>query len=294
MTSDKANKNLVSLIESLVAEEIGEMAIQQFKTVGDWNKRSSFRSDIDRKLLTNPRAVQKIHKQWEKTPYDFDIYLVNDPRVNKSEFRERGPVDIGFVRNAMKLTPEEIPDPTPGHITIIFTGNSGDERKMASGWILAHRVGHTFARGGGPVVKEWNEFTQRLRSLFAEILDQVYDITVTERGFGGNGKSEQVLKLVAQQLGSMKSARDNNLRSWFEFAYELLAQYMLTGKITFKPLPNQLVTKLAPFGRKETRRTMSPETQKMYNNHDLEYYAEELQSMLDNVLDRAVGKIFVM
>lgn len=290
MSSDKSN-NLKFLIESLVAEEMGEMAIRQFKTVGDWNKRSSFGSDIDRRLLTSPKAVQKIHRQWEKTPYDFDIYLVNDPRVNKSQFREVGPVEMGFVRDVMKLTPEEIPDPPPGRITVIFTGNSGDERKMASGWILAHRLGHVFARGGGPVMNEWNEFTARLQHLFAEILDQVYHITVMKRD---RNDVDKILKLVAQQLGSMKSARDKNLRNWYEFAYELLAQYMLTGKITFKPLPDQLVIKLAPFGRKQTQRVQGQDVQQMYNNHDLEYYANELEQMLEHVLDRAVGKIFVM
>ena len=62
----KENKsNLKKLLENLFLEDIDsidEMAIRQFKTVGDWNRRSSF-GDIDRKLLTSPRGVEKIKRQ---------------------------------------------------------------------------------------------------------------------------------------------------------------------------------------------------------------------------------------
>lgn len=288
---------LQQLIESLVAEELNDMAIRQFKTVGDWNKSSSFRDKTDRALLTNPKAVQKIQRQWSKTPYDFNMYLVNDPRVNKSEFREVGVRSLSTIRDGMKLTSEEVPDPGPGEITIIYTGNFGDQRKMASGWILAHRFGHALAASRGTYVgNEWNEFTSRLKELVAEILQDVYGINVSEKERRQWGGGDKILKYVARQLGTMKSARDNNMRSWYEFAYELLAQYLITGKIKFNPLPDRIVTGIAGWGRKETR-GVHPDAQgiqQTYNNHDLEYYAQELEQMLENVLDRAMGNIFVM
>ena len=40
--------------------DLEEMAIQNFKTVGDWSKRSSFSHPVDRNLLTSPKAVKKI------------------------------------------------------------------------------------------------------------------------------------------------------------------------------------------------------------------------------------------
>lgn len=279
---------LDTLLEYLL---VSEMPIKQFKTVGNWNKRSSF-GDVDRKLLTNPKAVEKIHRQWQKTPYDFEIFLVNDPRVNKPEFREVGMVNLDYVRTKMRLTEEEFPSPNPEAITVIFTSNVGDQRYMASGWILAHRLGHAFARGNNDVSKEWEDFTKNLREVTADMLDQVYDLQVYKRDF--SKEAEDILKLVAQQIGTMKSARDSNLRNWNEFAYELFAQYLITGKIKFNPLPDSLVTKIEAFGRKATKRPYSPETQKMYNNHDLEYYAQGMETMIENVLDRAVGRTFVM
>lgn len=285
-------KLLPLLFENVLEEDnLEEMPIQQFKTVGDWSKRSSFSSDIDRRLLTSPKAVEKIHRQWEKTPYDFDLFLVNSPKVNKQQFREQGEVDLDFIRNEVKLTPEEFPDPNPNAITIIFTGNFGDERNMASGWILAHRVGHAFARGRNSSTREiWEVYTNRLERIFVDILHDVYKIQVrtNTRPF----LKMDVLKLAAQQIGTMKSARDGNLRNWYEFGYELFAQYLLTGKIKLKPLESRLVTKIKNWGHKET--IGSEEGFREDHNSNLPYYEDELENAINDVLGSAIGSIFLM
>jgi len=292
----KENKtNLKKIIESLVSKEIDEMAIRQFKTVGDWGRRSSF-GDVDRKILTSPRGVEKIKRQWEKTPFDFDMYLVNDPRVNKSQFREVGLVDMSFVRDNMKLTADEIPDPDGNTITIIYTSNTGAERYMSSGWILAHRLGHALARGRGFPAEKWQEFIGDLRKRIADILKEVYGIDVYGKtyDFQGNAGRDKILKYVAQQLGTMKSARDNKMRNWYEFAYELLAQYLLTGKITFNPLPQSIITGIAGWGRKQTRYSKDEEAREAINTSELESIALEIEGDLETILGSAIGKVFVM
>jgi len=292
----KENKtNLKKIIESLVSKEIDEMAIRQFKTVGDWGRRSSF-GDVDRKILTSPRGVEKIKRQWEKTPFDFDMYLVNDPRVNKSQFREVGLVDMSFVRDNMKLTADEIPDPDGNTITIIYTSNTGAERYMSSGWILAHRLGHALARGRGFPAEKWQEFIGDLRKRIADILKEVYGIDVYGKtyDFQGNAGRDKILKYVAQQLGTMKSARDNKMRNWYEFAYELLAQYLLTGKITFNPLPQSIITGIAGWGRKQTSYSKDEEAREAINTSELESIALEIEGDLETILGSAIGKVFVM
>ena len=292
----KENKtNLEKLMESLFSEEVDEMAIRQFKTVGDWGRRSSF-GDVDRKILTSPRGVEKIKRQWEKTPFDFDMYLVNDPRVNKSQFREVGLVDMSFVRDKMKLTADEIPDPDGNTITIIYTSNTGAERYMSSGWILAHRLGHALARGRGFPAEKWQEFIKDLRKRIADILKEVYGIDVYSKtyDFQGNAGRDKILKYVAQQLGTMKSARDNKMRNWYEFAYELLAQYLLTGKITFNPLPQSIITGIAGWGRKQTRYSKDEEAREAINTSELESIALEIEGDLETILGASIGKVFVM
>lgn len=287
--------NVNNLISYLF--EFDEMAIRQFKTVGDWNKASSFRQPVDRKLLTSPKAVEKIRRQWQKTPYDFDIYLVNDRRVNKPEFREVGEVDLSFVRDKLKLTPEEIPDPDPDAITVIYTNNVGSQWKMASGWILAHRLGHTLRLGRGPAADSWKYFADNLRKRIANFVRRVYNIDVAERGrygFGAVAEKDKLLKYIARQLGTFKSARDNKLRDWYELPYELLAQYLITGKIKFNPLPRSLVVGTAGWGRKQTMYVRDEEQREQINQVEFENFVEELENDLEIVLDSAVGSIFVM
>src|SRR4051812_44431408 len=116
---------------------------------------------------------------------------------------------------------------------------------------MAHRLGHALSRGGGMrgqgvVAQEWKEFAKRLREIVDDILKDVYGIDTHRTGSYYDGqdalRKEKILKYVAQQLGTMKSARDNKLRNWDEFAHELLAQYLITGKITLRPLPDAIVT----------------------------------------------------
>lgn len=293
MTINKTN--LETLLESLFSEEVEEMAIRQFKTVGDWTRRSSF-GDIDRKILTSPRGVEKIKRQWEKTPFDFDMYLVNDPRVNKSQFREVGLVDMSFVRDNMKLTADEIPDPDGNTITIIYTSNTGAERYMSSGWILAHRLGHALARGRGTPAQIWQEFINNLRKRVADILKEVYGIDVYSKtyDFQGNAGRDKILKYVAQQLGTMKSARENKMRNWYEFAYELLAQYLITGNIKLNPLPRSIITGIAGWGHKQTRYSKDEEAREAINTEELESIALEIEADLETILGSAIGKVFVM
>jgi hypothetical protein len=91
----------------------------------------------------------------------------------------------------------------------------------------------------------------------------------------------------------MKSARDKNIRNWYEFAYELLAQYLITDKITFNELPKNIVTGIAGWGRKETRRSQDEPTRELHGN-SLEMHARDIAYYLDNILSSAVGKIFLM
>jgi len=282
-------------LQTWISEAIKkEMAIANYKTVGDFSRRSSISSQVDRDLVTHPKAIEKIKRQWQKTPWDFDIYIVNDPRVNKREFREVGVVNPDFVYKQMKLTPEEIPLDT-NHISIIFTGNGAAEKVPLTGWTMAHRLGHAFsASRTSNVGKVWDDFTKRLRNIFDEIMYRVYNINTDDvESFEVRRNKEKILKYAAQELGTMKAARDRKLRSWFEFGYELLAQYMITGKITLNPLPPAIVTGIAGWGHKKHQRG-DKEYAETYNTGLLEQYAEELQEMLDVVLSNAVGEVLVM
>lgn len=281
------------LLKEWIEEVIqSEMAIANYRTVGNFDKRSSISSKVDRDLVTHPKAIEKIKRQWQKTEHDFDIYVINDPRVNKPEFREIGVVEPTFVYTNMRLTPEEIPL-NSDNISILFTNNVAAEKVPLTGWTMAHRLGHAFAASRRhPVGEAWREFVSHLREIVDGIMREVYGIDTSARW--ANQGAEKMLKYVAQSLGSMKAARDMNLRSWNEFAYELLAQYLITGHIKLNPLPDSIVTGMGGWGRKQTSHVRDRGAQGTYNNHDLEYFAHGFESWLDNVLNSAVGSVLVM
>jgi hypothetical protein len=216
--------------------------------------------------------------------------------VNKSEFREVGLVGMDFVRDKLKLTHEEIPDPDDNTITIIYTSNTGAQRYMASGWILAHRLGHAFARGNSSVSVRWRDFTAKLRRHVVEILEHVYGLSLARGSldYSRVAQDDKVLRYVAQELGSMKSARDGKLRNWFEFAYELLAQYMLTGRVKFNQLPANIVTGIGGWGRRARRGVRDEASRSYYNEERLEVIEGMIAAELEGILGAAVGSVFVM
>ena len=266
-----------------------ETPITSFELVGNWDKSSSFRHAPDRAILQSPVAVDKIHKQFEHTRFDFDLYFVNDPRMRG--IREEGEVSLSFVRDRMGITEDEIPDPDATAITVIFTNNSGADRYMMSGWIIAHRIGHTLRRGSGPTADRWRQFEYEITHLFTRILDEIYEIDLSKYPVN---EQEQILKNVAHSMATMKTARDENLRNFGEFSHELLAQYLTTGKIVFGPIPQRMLLQYAAYGRKEMGYRKDDQMARNWADEDLTSYAAELESYIDGVLIEATGRIFVI
>lgn len=275
-------------LKKIIAEIIQqEMSIVGYKTIGDFSKAHSFRSKVDRNLVTHPKAIEKIKNQWQKTPYPFDIFLVNTQKAKK--FVEIGEVDREFIYDSLGLTQEDI-QINSDHITIIFTNNSGAERVPLTGWVMAHRFGHAIsASRQSSLGDDWRAFTKHLEEIMSSILSNVYDINPYI--LGKNFFS--IAKFFAQDIGTMKSARDKKIRNFFEFGYELFAQYLITGKVTLNPLPQSIVTKILPFGRNEKARAI-PGRIEQIGVDELEEYSLEIQNYFDEILDGAIGRVFVM
>lgn len=292
----------MDLLKDYIEQFLTEMPIGKLEKLGNFNKSGAFKSQ-DLKLLNNPKAIEKIHKQWEKTPYQFDMYLLNIPQLNKSEFRERGEINYDNLQiiqsYAKKITGQELQF-NSNAITILFNGNYGAEKIPMTGWTLAHRFGHASARDN----YDWKEYINRVREIFSELASDVYktyiDSDLVKRNFVSFRedyvdlqKYNKILRLLYQQLGTMKSAREGKLRNEYEFYYELLAQYLLTGSIKFKPVPLELIVGHLPYGRKDKRRAVDPQVAEMWSR-DLEAYASEIGSYIDNFISSCVGNVYLM
>ncbi len=285
--------------------DLFEAPIEDFNLIGNWSKNSSFRHEQDRKLLTNPKAQEKIKQQWIKTKVPFNLLFVNTPEANRHT--EVGEVSGQWLQEKMpKAFPQmKLRDDA---VNVIFTNNKGDERFPMTAWIMAHRFGHVVARNDWKSYlvapqPQVQEFTDAMNLVFERVSDLFRDAYGYKREIRQkyNGHSEYEYKqwrasqsrLVSffQEIGTMRSARNKDLRNAFEFFPELLAQYMLSGKITFRPLPKSI--RYGRFGHSWLAFTGNDHDYDYYNGH-LRDLAEGLEDQFNELLHAVIGRIFVM
>lgn len=272
-----------------------EDSVENIEMKGDWDSPKQYgwnRSDTG--ILKSPRGLEKIKTKW-KLEQPVDIYLVKDKKAKN--FVELGEVSYDFIRNQMGL--DILPD--SDHITIIYTQNTGAEKNPSTPWTLAHRFGHALARKNGMGGKNdlYENIIQEVDRLLIEIANTVYGTDI--KGYYRNNPEgyRRIIKIrkeLGHALGTFKSARDRNLREDFEFVNELIAQYIITGKIKL----NRELPRVLPL------RSNWGNVSGLYRNnnlsesdkHDIEYYitnAENgLEYLIDDALNAAIGGIYVM
>jgi len=267
-----------------------EMPITQFQLKGGWDpeaKRKYGYSPQDIGILTNPKAVQKIHKSWSNSKNDFEFYFLRSFKASKHV--EVGQKSPEWVKENLEVDIQ----PNSDAITVIFTQNTGTEKIHMTAWAMAHRLGHSIKK-----VKEFEiYFKNEVQKDFREILKNVYQINPFSENPNSLDFNEKGLRALAYAVGTMKSARERKLVNFYEFIYELMAQYIITGKIKLNPLPKSLILQLRmAWGRPNnitTNAKVSEEELQEWNDM-LEGHAQKYEYHLDTIFDGLVGKIFVM
>lgn len=296
----KGHSFLLEINSLMKLRDIFEAPISDISHVGDWGKNSSFDAR-DRKLLTNPKAIQKIKGMW-KHPSESMVNVLLMNRYDMQAQRnggtavhtEVGMVDTDWLEQNMARDWETIePLLKMNELNIIYTNNKGDERVPMTGWIMAHRLGHAFwasTRGqrqpGG--VYYFKESVDEFEKLMFEVMkhyhihDPDQNRFYRTRQLPRNGALRGFLHTVCK----FKSARDKNIRNPFEVIFELFAQYMVTGAVTFNDPPESF-----RYGR-EFYRADQQEVE------DLKWKLENLGDLLTEYFECALnysdGKIFVM
>lgn len=271
-------------------DKMNESPIGDFETIGDFDRNSSFRDKRDRFLVTNPRSVEYAKKKFENTYYDFDLYFVNTPKGNR--FTEIGKVDITWVKDNLgddvfNAVNKNIDNDA---IKVVFTNNKGSARVPMTAWIIAHRISHVLLRDSGFNVHRIA--ADHLISHTSDILLYAYGFDSKIKTYSqlstANRKVQLIYKNFWQNVCTFKSARENNLRDWFEAFNELFAQYIITGKNQFNKIPPTIkVGNAVDLSSK--------------NAEDLDYAGELLESLsrdlsfyFDDSMSSSVNYIFVM
>jgi hypothetical protein len=243
-------------------------------------------------ILTSEPGRAKIINKWSNTKQNFVFYFVRSPQAK--EYQEVGERSADWVKDRLGVDIQ----PGPEDITVLFTQNIGAEKIPMTAWMLAHRLGHAIKRTRG-----WSEFSGQLQEQLAGIMQDVYNTKIRRtqvpswdsseptRHLINDPDSHRSMKHLANNIGTMASARNQKLFNYYEFEYELFAQYLLTGKVTFNSLKETLVK--GAFGR--------PGIYSGLSQQDLADHSENLNGIatgceyyLDWALNELEGKIFVM
>jgi len=283
---------ITDIIEPLLEAPLGD-----FKTIGNFDKGSSFRDKKDRKMLSNPNFKKVVTKKFSKSYHTINMYFVNNSDANKHT--ELGAVDMKWVRDNLgdEVAKEVEPNfEKEDNVNIIFTNNKGAERVNMTPWIIAHRMGHAFARrdmgygrGSSHQFQAYKEVIDSISRELQTIFTEVYKVNSFNPA-GGHGPEDRTSQLLMRglfyEIATFKSARDKKLRDYFEVYNELFAQYVITGNVTFKDLPKSFTVNL-PNRQKKYVRVQDEEA---YNElkelgsleSTLEYYFDEMMSSAES------------
>ena len=200
-------------------------------------------------------------KSWSKTKNNYLIIPVFGEDAYNYENLEKGivpiielatefPEGLNFLQEieVLDIPKEGLAQRTKKHADktiVFFLGNAADQWVRASGWMLLHRLGHASRTTHKPEMMVNPAYSHALTLMF-EGLQNVFgnfgidfwldhDDQVNARVPSGkqhNSRDWAVYGL--QKIMTMRSARAGKLRDAYEALYELWAQYLNTGGVTFR------------------------------------------------------------
>lgn len=233
-----------------------EAPLGDYQTFGKFPKGSSFQGKTDPVLISSPKAIENVRKKFGKTPYIVNMYFVNRKEV--AQYSETGSVSIDWVRENIGEDVAEAIAPhyqEEGNVNIVYVSNRAAQKVPMTPWIMAHRMSHAFQRNQGNMNKGFYNFQEVVNTVdnfLDEILTNVYHVRNYKKVDGSSGWSQadtdarrqSQLRMIQlfNQLSTFKSARDKNIREYFEIYHELFAQYVIEGSVKFNQLPQKVGT----------------------------------------------------
>lgn len=283
--------------EFIIENTVDEMALKQFTPMGDFDKPGPFKG-VDKRLVPHPTNQLKTAKFFEQTPYDFRLFFSNIPGTGK--YGETGPVNAQQLQQMFGEQAQPIVEGSEDAITVVFVGNSGDSKVMMTPWIMAHRFGHAIQAGvrknGG-----WGTWAEAEKHFFTSVntmLEEYYG-KIKSQTPGVTSKVNYNLtpeyNALFNAIGTQRSSRSREIKRPYEFLYELFAQYLGTGNVTFNPLPSNLGYGRQVFGNPTKYMNIKPEYRDESERAEAtQTLANDMHYMFDDVLSSSVGQIFVM
>lgn len=213
--------------------ELVEAPIADFQVVN--KETEKYYNDFDKSdegIVNSQKGVQKIMNAFEKTPFEFNIYVVMRPTegIWGHDFASTQADAMQFLQDQIGAVQTE------GRITCIYLSNvTGKSNRMPlNAWTMAHRMIHMLQTQHKDSGVDLMHFEKTLWTNMIKVADASTDI---KPFFIGNMlqmvSPETAMVNFATAMMTMKSAREGKIVSSLDVGGEALAQYLLTGGIRF-------------------------------------------------------------
>jgi hypothetical protein len=212
-----------------------------------YNREMRHFSQKEKRIIRDEQYVQHIRNVFVRCPVDLSFYFWQSKNPNYDLTAFHGAVDQQWLvkRLGEKAAANIAAQASSDIVTIVMTNNLSDENKISLGspWIIAHRMAHGLF-GDRPSGEESWRIREAFNHFLKKIIRVAYSIQWPDENtsFGNimaDDYREIYGKLLGHTLGTMKSAREGKLTSYNEWWFETFSQFIITGRVTFKALPDR-------------------------------------------------------
>lgn len=205
----------------------------------DMDQEGTFRPD-DRKKFQSPEWKERVIRLFRSSPFPITLHLVNgtpDMKVKVTTKYAIDRIDVLDVKNYVGIQSKEKaeailgkPIDTNGTITAIMLQNEGSARVGMTPWMVAHRIAHMFFErnqrdANYEILSRAREVNYIVNNLFS-FMDRNLRVDIDD--------AEGRIAHFAKLLSSFRSAQTGNLRDSGEYLTELMAEFLIKGRIIFK------------------------------------------------------------
>jgi len=255
--------------------------------------------------LNDPRLRARTFKKFDKTPHNFKV-VVYDTEVTGTGKIFSIPDWQFYVEEVEGVQYMADFKPDPNAINIIYTNNEGANKVPFSPWIMMHRFSHMYdfdsayekirdraGYGAQRIMKKNYDPSHENEAMMPS-----FDIFRATSGVGLSGEWANYVWDFFNSIGNFKSARKNNMTHAYEFFTELMPQYVLTGNISFRAAPEEILYRGVHFGNQKTASASLHPPMILQNpqqaNQQLVALGKTLSKLYEGLLTGAVGKVHML
>lgn len=245
-------------------KEINEAPLADFGAYGDLDREGSFRSD-DLRAIRNPKWLEKVRSGLSRSNYLYNIYLFNgeDGYVtfdengvegySRANVRDLSTLNrwagVYPISKLKQITGRDPPSNYYDCINLLLTENEGAERMPLTPWMLAHRMSHAILYAGTDrtankdqeLSVKVNEFYRLMTNFVSGVSSKLSMSDYHSEAINAARQLDREkdtamnqIKMFAPLISKFRSGETGNFASAGEFYVELMTQYVIQGKISFK------------------------------------------------------------